>query len=105
MAPSEPSSDPATKARTAANQTINVTVTFPLSGKGAFHDDATPDSSVEDIRNAAMAYFGVSDDASNVYVLSHKRTALTGSESISDIADRAQAIKLTLAKQLVAGGR
>ena len=50
---------------------IRVIVVFPITKKGPFEERTTPDTTVGEVRTAAMEHFGVQDDSQFTYVLAH----------------------------------
>lgn len=80
-----------------------VTVSFPLAGKKPYRNDVDPITTVEAIRVAAMAHFEVADDQTTVYYLTHKGDRANPSSTVGDLAEKARAVKFTLAKELVQG--
>ena len=82
---------------------VKATVTFPLASKPPFKGDIEPDTTVDAVRTAAMAHFGVADDQTTVFYLTHKGDRAANTATIGSVADRARAVKLTLAKELIQG--
>lgn len=80
-----------------------VTVSFPLAGKGPFKDDLDAATTVEAMRVAAMTHFEVTDDQTSVYYLTHKGDRAAATATVGDLADKAHALKFTLAKELFQG--
>jgi hypothetical protein len=78
-------------------------VTFPVSKKGPFSDDYTPETTVETVRAAAMTHFGVADDAQFTYVLTHAGQRQEPEKTIGAIAGEAHAIELRLVKVITQG--
>lgn len=82
---------------------VKVTVTFPLAGKPPYKLDVEPTEIAESVRTAAMGYFGVADESTATFYLTHKGDRVGGTETVGDLADEASAVKLTLAKELIQG--
>lgn len=82
---------------------IKVTVTFPLARKEPYNSEDLPDTQVEQVRVAAMNHFGIADDDSAVYYLTHGRERPDPGETIGAIADRAESVKFSLVKELIQG--
>lgn len=64
---------------------IRVTVTFPITKKGPFEERATPDTTVGEVRTAAMEHFGVQDDSQFTYVLAHDGVEEDNSRTIKEM--------------------
>lgn len=82
---------------------VKVTVTFPLSAKDPYKRDVAEAETAEAVRVAAMAHFGVADEPTVTYYLTHKGDRVDVTETIGGLADEARAVKLTLAKDLIQG--
>jgi hypothetical protein len=82
---------------------IKVKVTFPLAGKENYKGEDPPDTKVEQVRVAAMDHFGVADDDSAVYYLTHGRKRPDPTETIGAIADGEDSVKFSLVKELIQG--
>ena len=82
---------------------IHVVVTFPLTKQPPFQEAVEPTATVGTVRTAAMAYFGVSDDAQYRYYLTHDGAKLDNAATVGSIAGHAQALKLNLVKELIQG--
>jgi hypothetical protein len=81
---------------------IQVTVTFPLAG-APFHGDYVEASTVGQVRRDAMEKFGVSEDSSSIYYLTHNGDRLGDDVALRQIHDHARGLMLRLAKELVQG--
>ncbi|MEA2236116.1 MAG: hypothetical protein QOC81_840 [Thermoanaerobaculia bacterium] len=81
---------------------IQVTVTFPLAPQ-PFHGNFGAPSTVGQVRAAAMTKFGVHEEPSSVYYLTHNGERLPDERTLGDIADHASGLKLRLVKDLVQG--
>jgi hypothetical protein len=82
---------------------VKVTVTFPLAAKAPYDADVEGTATADGLRVAAMSYFGVADEPTVTYYLTHKGGRVADTESIGSLADNARAVKLTLAKELIQG--
>jgi len=82
---------------------IKVTVTFPITKKGPFHEQVTPQTTVGTVREAAMRHFGVQDDAQFTYVLAHDGVEQDNNRTIEEVAGTAEAVKFTLVKKIAQG--
>ena len=82
---------------------IKVKVTFPLARKEHFKSEDQPDTQVEQVRVAAMEHFGVADDDSAVYYLTHERKRPDPTTTIGAIADGEDSVKFSLVKELIQG--
>lgn len=82
---------------------IKATVSFPLAGEGPYKADVEPDDTTEAIRARAMAHFGVADDQTTVYYLTHKGDRADPNATVGSLAGKAGAVKFTLAKELFQG--
>jgi hypothetical protein len=90
-------------AETAKPKTIHVTVTFPIAASGPYQEDTAPETSVGDVRTAAMGRFGVADDPQFSYYLTHSGQRVADEQTLGVLADHAHALKFTLVKELVQG--
>lgn len=88
-----------TKPRT----TIKTKVTFPVSKKGPFSADYAQETTVETVRTAAMAHFGVVDDAQFTYVLTHAGERQEPTTTLGTIAGEAHAVEFRLVKVITQG--
>jgi hypothetical protein len=82
---------------------VKVTVTFPLAAKPPYKADVDATQTAEPLRAAAMSYFGVSDEPTATYYLTHKGDRVPGTQTVGSLADEARAVKFTLAKELIQG--
>ena len=85
------------------NEDVNVTVTFPLAGKGPYKEDLAPGTLAGTVRASAMTHFGVADDQTTTYYLTHKGDRVDANATVGELADEAKALKFTLAKELIQG--
>jgi hypothetical protein len=91
---------------TAASKTeTKVTVEFPLFHGKPFSGTYPDATTIIEIRNAAMDYFGVDEDPGSRYYLTHGPAGeeLADDRVIGEIGDHAHAVKLTLVKELIQG--
>lgn len=90
--------------KTAAKaETIEVTVTFPISLAGPMRGGRPDSELVGALREEAMSHFGVAADAQHSYYLTHAGTRLDDHRTVGDVAGAAHAAKFTLVKELVQG--
>lgn len=82
---------------------IQVKVTFPITKKGPFEGEVSPEATVGTVREAAMNYFGVQDDSQFTYVLAHDGKEQDNSKTIGEVAGTAKAVKFTLVKKITQG--
>lgn len=82
---------------------IKVRVTFPVSRKGPYKADVTPETTVGSVRTGAMGWFEVSDDAQFVYVLTHAGVDQSNDTTVGDIAGKAHAVEFKLVKRITQG--
>jgi hypothetical protein len=82
---------------------IRVIVVFPITKKGPFEEQATPDTTVGEVRTAAMEHFGVQDDSQFTYVLAHDGVEEDNSRTIKEIAGTEDEVKFTLVKKITQG--
>lgn len=87
---------------TAKAEQIQVTVTFPLA-EGPYHGDFEPTAIVKEVRTAAMAEFGATEDPQYSYYLTHKGGRQADELTLGSIADHAHGLKFTLVKELIQG--
>lgn len=97
-APADAGNDSGRKAK----QTINVTVAFPL-GHGPYHGDFTSDATVGEVKGAAMAHFGVTDDPALRYYVTHGGDEVVDTTSVGEVASHANAVRFILAREVVNG--
>ena len=87
--------------------TIKVTVTFPVSKKGLFKDDYSPETTIGEVREAAMSHFGVFDsvtgDTQLTYVLTHGGKRQENDATLGSIAGNARALPFRLVKVITQG--
>lgn len=87
-------------------ETIEVTVAFPLSARDTFHRRYTRNDTVGTVRAAAMDHYGAVEEPGTRYYLTddrHDDRELPDSETIGIVAGHADAVHLTLVKDLVQG--
>ena len=82
---------------------IEVRVSFPLAGKGPFRVEVPPDATAGAVLAQAMEHFGVVDDSTERYFLTHDGNPVDPSETVGSIAGKAESVKFTLAKELIQG--
>ena len=82
---------------------IKVKVTFPLAGKEHYESKDAPETRVEQVRIAAMNHFGLADDDSAIYYLTHGRNRPDPEDTIGAIAGGEHSVKFSLVKQLIQG--
>jgi hypothetical protein len=94
---------------TAATQSkLNVTVTY-VAAERPYHEDATPQETVGQLKRHALAAFGLTEgqlpDGSTVtYTLFHGKTRLDNlSQTLGEVAGHAHALSLKLDQQVVQG--
>jgi hypothetical protein len=85
------------------NNSINVVVTFPIAEK-PFNGEFAPTATVDEVRTASMESFGVNEDASTKYYLSHDSDKLSESQTLEAVVGNAKAVKFTLVKEITQGG-
>ena len=88
---------------TQAKTSIKTKVTFPVSKKGPFSEDDTPETTVATVLTAAMSYFGVADDAQFTYVLTHDGQKQEPNTTLGNIAGEARAVAFRLVKVITQG--
>ena len=81
---------------------IQVTVTFPLAAQ-PFHGSFADSTTAGQVRSAAMAKFGATEDPASVFYLTHNGDRLGDERPLADIAGHAKGLKLRLVKDLVQG--
>jgi len=54
-------------------ETVEVTVAFPLSARGSFHQRYVRHDTIGTVRAAAMDHFGVHEEPDVVYYLNRRR--------------------------------
>lgn len=82
---------------------IKVTVSFPISPKGPFKAEVSPETTAGVVREDAMSYFGVAEDDQHEYYLSHSGAKVNDDRTVGDVAGEAKAVKFTLVKELIQG--
>lgn len=69
---------------------VKVTVSFPLAGQGPFKSDVEPEATAGAVRTEAMEHFGVADDQTSTYSLTHKGDRVEPGTTVGDRADGAR---------------
>lgn len=87
----------------AAPTTLAVTVKFPLSKEKHYRADLPRTARVGDVRTAAMGHYGVADDSSYRYYLTHQRETQPEERTLDQVAGPAHAVEFRLVKELVQG--
>jgi len=82
---------------------IEVTVTFPLAQGQPFHTKEAPETPAGIVRAAAMAHFGIQEEANSTYYLTHGGSRVDDSTTLADIPGESKSVKFTLVKELVQG--
>ena len=87
-----------------ATHLITVHVTFPVSPKGPYRAEVTPDTTAGSVRQAAMTHFEVSDSGQFTYVLTHNGEGEPDSKTIGQIAgDKERSVAFRLVKRITQG--
>ena len=85
-------------------KTIQVTVTFPLSKKGPYHERHDAADTVASVLVAAMGHFEAQEEPNSKYYLTTPpQDAKVESGTVGDAAGKQRAIKFTLVKELIQG--
>jgi hypothetical protein len=87
-------------------KTIEVAVGFPLSTREPFHHRYAEGDTIGTARAAAMAHFGVHEEAGTVYYLTddrHDDRRLEDGETVGTVAGKTDDIRVTLVKDLIQG--
>lgn len=87
----------------AKTKTIEVHVAFPIAPAGPFHEKFGSDATAGQVREAAMAHFGVAEDGQHAYYLTHDGAKVADNLSLKEIAGRSVSVKFTLVKELIQG--
>lgn len=82
---------------------IKVTVSFPPAQGGPYKDDVAPETTVGEVRKAAMDQFELAEDPQFEYYLTHEGARQADTTDVRSLADKAQALKFTLIKEIVQG--
>jgi hypothetical protein len=83
---------------------VKTKVTFPVSKKGPFTADETPETTLDTVRTAAMMHFVVTDDAQFSYVLTHDGQRQDDlNVTVGALAGHAHALELRLVKVITQG--
>lgn len=87
---------------------LKVQVSFPLATTGPFKTTAAPETTVGEVRQAAMQHFGVDEDPGSRYYLAGSRHAdeIGDGVTINSIDEEKSGkgvIKFTLVKELIQG--
>jgi len=82
---------------------VDVKVSFPLAGKGPFGEEVPRTTTAEAVRVNAMAHFGVADDSTEHYYLTHDGRPVDPAETVGAIAGEADSVRFILAKELIQG--
>jgi hypothetical protein len=82
---------------------IEVTVTFPLAHGKPFHAKQAPEMTVGTVRAEAMSHFGIQEEATSTYYLTHGGSRVDDGATLASVAGKSEAAKFTLVKELVQG--
>jgi hypothetical protein len=82
---------------------IHVRVSFPITKKGPYEAEETPETTVATVLAAAMKHFEVQDDSQFTYVLAHDGVEESGSTTIGAIAGDKHEVRFTLIKKITQG--
>jgi hypothetical protein len=83
--------------------TVKTTVTFSFSEKKPFRHDFSPETTVGEVKTAAMAYFGVQPDPVYVFYLSHDRVRQDDAATLAAVAKKAKAVTFRLVREIPQG--
>lgn len=82
---------------------IEVHVAFPIAPSGPLNEKFDPGTALGQIREAAMAHFGVAPDAQHAYYLTHDGVKEADDLTVGGVAEPARSVKFTLVKELIQG--
>jgi hypothetical protein len=82
---------------------VKATVSFPISPKGPYKKEASPELVIGKLRADAMAHFRVTEDSEHEYYLSHEGAKVADEKTVGEIAGEAKEVKFTLVKELIQG--
>lgn len=85
------------------HEEIHVTVVFPISKRGPYQSEVSPQATVGTVLNGAMEHFVVQNDTQFTYVLVHDRQEQESSITVGTIAGDARSVHFTLVKKLTQG--
>ena len=86
-----------------AHEAIEVRVSFPISRKGPYQADVTPDTTVGVVLAGAMKHFEVQNDSQFTYVLAFDGLERSDAVTIGSLAGDAHELKFTLVKKITQG--
>jgi len=88
---------------TARHDRIEVRVSFPISKKGPYQADVTPDTTVGVVLADAMRHFEVQNDSQFTYVLAFDGLERGDATTIGSLAGDSEEVRFTLVKKITQG--
>lgn len=82
---------------------IHVRVTFPITKKGPYEAEVSPETTVGTVLVAAIHHFEVQNDSQFTYVLAHDGEEEADDLTIGSIAGDAHEVRFTLVKKITQG--
>jgi hypothetical protein len=83
--------------------TVKTTVRFSFSEKEPFHHDYPAETTVGEVKAAAMTYFGVQPDPVHVFYLTHDRVRQDDNATLASVARNARAVTFRLVREIPQG--
>jgi len=82
---------------------IKVRVSFPISKRGPYEQEFTPDTTVGIVLADAMKYFEVENDTQFVYVLSYDGREQDPATTLGSLVGHSREVRFTLVKKITQG--
>jgi len=85
------------------HQDVETVVVFPLAGKKPFKAEDRREEQAAVVLREAMSYFGVTDDETTTYHLSHDGERVAPETTVGQLAGRARELTVKLVKDIFQG--
>jgi hypothetical protein len=85
------------------HEKVETVVVFPLAGKKPFKAEDRREEPTTALLREAMTYFGVVDDETTTYHLSHDGERVAPEATVGQLAGRARELKVKLVKDIFQG--
>ena len=85
------------------HQSVETIVVFPLAGKKPFKAEDRREEPAAEVLKQAMAYFGVVDDTTMTYRLSHDGERVEPDATVGQLAGQARELTVKLVKDIFQG--
>ena len=85
------------------HQSVETVVVFPLAGKEPFKTEDRREEPAAEVLKQAMAYFGVVNDTTTMYHLSHDGERVEPQATVGQLAGRGRELTVKLVKDIFQG--